>query len=80
MTRKNFMIVEITFLKNTPYFLGRLDSWRINKTKLIKNENNLPLKQNGTNIIIILMDLPLTLNMEVGVIITKLSDWMLSPQ
>ena len=32
------------------------------------------------NIIIILMDLPLTLNMEVGVIITKLSDWMLSPR
>ena len=74
------MIVEITFLKNTPYFLGNKKSRRINQPKLIKNQNNLPSKQNGTNIIIILMDLPLTLNMEVGVIITKLSDWMLSPQ
>ena len=72
------MIVEITFLKNTPYFLGRLESWRINKTKLIKNET-IETKWNLT-LIIILMDLPLTLNMEVGVIITKLSDWMLSPR
>ena len=24
MTRRNFMIVEITFLKNTSYFLGRV--------------------------------------------------------
>ena len=36
------------------------------------------LKLHGNNVIISLMDLPLTLNLEVGVIITKPSDWMLS--
>ena len=55
------------------------ESFKLNqKPKQFSFNKPKSLKLHGNNVIISLMDLPLTLNLEVGVIITKPSDWMLS--